>query len=56
MADDIRPVDLSWTEDGRMAVRWNDGHDSTYTPELLRSICALNAREPTELFRRPLRS
>ena len=27
------------TQDGNMAIRWNDGHKSSFTPEFLRSVC-----------------
>ena len=35
----IEPIELSWTKDGHMAVRWSDDHQSEYSPAFLRSIC-----------------
>ena len=36
---DIEPEELAWTERGEMFVRFSDGHEATYSPELLRAIC-----------------
>lgn len=36
---DIEPVEMGWTEDGRAAIVWSDGHRSVYPPALLRRIC-----------------
>ena len=39
MSDETRPANLSWTSEGDMAVTWDDGLESIYTPAYLRSIC-----------------
>lgn len=36
---DIEPEELAWTEAGEMFVRFSDGHEATYSRELLRAIC-----------------
>ena len=37
--DDIEPKDIRWNDAGHVLVSWSDGHESAYTPGLLRSIC-----------------
>ncbi len=36
---DIEPAALAWTSEGAAKVTWSDGHESVYSPALLRKVC-----------------